>query len=81
MADLTKYAQLKGQGASATDVWLAAEADGLDQITRIFVMREVFQLSIVEAKAVSVQAQTGCSLKEHQAKLLEGLDEALKSED
>ncbi len=81
MTEFTKYSQLMGQGASAVEVLRRAEADGLDQITRIRMVREVFRLSLIEAKAVSVEARSGSSLEEQQARFVEGLNKALKSEE
>lgn len=81
MSDSTPYAQLKERGASPVEVWRQAEADGLDSITRIRLVRELFGLTLVEAKAVSIEARSGSSLEQHQAELVAGLEDALKSED
>ncbi len=80
MNDFTKYTKLRDMGASAADVWVLAAHGGVDHVTRIRLIREVFSLSLVEAKAVSIKARSGVDLAEHQEELLEGLNKVLDPE-
>jgi hypothetical protein len=50
--ELTKYSDLKEQGSSASDVTVAAREDGLGSIESIFVLKEVFDLSVAQAKEI-----------------------------
>jgi len=78
MDDFVKYRALRGQGACSIEIWRQAEADGVDPITRIRLLREVFCLSLVEAKEVSVQARCNSDLVGYQETLVEGLNKVLK---
>ena len=57
MDDFSKYAQLRDSGAPPRDVYLAAGADGVDDLTRLRMLRRVFGLSLKEAKQVSGAAE------------------------
>ena len=80
MNDLEKYDLLKQEGATPVEMWRQAEADGLDQLARIRLIRKMYGLTLVEAKAVLVQAQTGQTLNDRQQDLAEDLEKALRSE-
>jgi hypothetical protein len=45
-----QYQQMRTQGATARDVYVRAKADGVDEITAIRLLREVFGISLVDAK-------------------------------
>ena len=47
MSDFTKYSEIKESGGTAVDVWRQAEADGLDKIARIRLVRTLFGLTVV----------------------------------
>lgn len=79
MTDIKKYAALRDTGASPVEMWRQAEADGVDQIARIRLVRELYGLSLVQAKAVMVEARSGETLEERQEKLVEDLEKALDS--
>ncbi|MCI0455507.1 MAG: hypothetical protein L0Z62_00840 [Gemmataceae bacterium] len=57
MDDFSQYAQMRDSGVSPRDVYLAAGADGLDDLTRLRLLRRVFGLSLKEAKQVSGAAE------------------------
>jgi len=80
MADFSPYIACRDKGASALTVWRQAEADGMDPVSRIRLLRELFGLTLIEAKAVSIQARTGANLQAYQEGLVEGLAEALTDE-
>jgi hypothetical protein len=78
MNDFSKYEQLHAQGANAQQVYLRGKADGLDPITLIRMVRRVYQLSLAEAKEVTVQADgLAATLEEWQEKLLPAIEQAL----
>jgi hypothetical protein len=55
MDTFAKYREMLTRGASARQVYLAGKGDGLDEITLIRLVRTVFNLSLAEAKRVSVE--------------------------
>lgn len=61
MTDFSKYQEMKVAGKSAAEVYAAAKADGLNQLTGIHILREIYSLSLVEAKKVSFEVDTGQS--------------------
>lgn len=74
-----QYAHMCDTGASPGDVYLAAKADGLEEITCIRLLRDLFRLSLVEAKAVVITTdQSISSLEEHQERLTPVIEAAIK---
>jgi hypothetical protein len=53
MDDFTKYQAMSARGDSPRKIYQTAEADGLDPITRIRLVRKICGLSLAEAKQVS----------------------------
>jgi hypothetical protein len=51
--DMGKYQKMKDEGASPADVYTAAERDGLGMVVSLRVLRQLFNLSLDEAKALS----------------------------
>lgn len=78
--EFKKYEESKKAGATAEEIWRAAEKDGLGQIARIRMIRSIFGLSAVGAKEVAAAAH-GKSLAAEQGELLTGLQEVLQEED
>jgi len=78
MTDLRKYQQIQAAGATPIDIYRLAQQEGLGEIACIRLIRQLFQLSLVEAKEVIVRA-TGLSSSLHarQATLAPALEEAL----
>lgn len=66
-----KYESRRAQGATALDAYRSAASDGVDQIACIKMLREVFGLSLDEAKKVSFFGDTGESLEAQQGKLVD----------
>ena len=58
MSEFAKYADMKSKGATPRDVYLAAKADAVDAIKMIRLLRQVFELSLAEAKQVTSAAET-----------------------
>lgn len=82
MNEFSKYDKMREDGLSPQEVYLTAKSDGLNPIALIAMLRSVFQLSLIEAKEVTVTADgTAVSLKEQQAKLIPGLEKALEEID
>jgi ribosomal protein L7/L12 len=75
-----KYEEAMKAGATAQEIWRAAEVDGLDGVLRIRMIRKLFGLSVVEAKEVAAAAH-GESLSKQQAELLPAIQEALRDLD
>jgi len=53
MDGFAKYQEMQSKGALPQDVYLAGKADGLDAITLLRLLRQVFGLSLPEAKQVT----------------------------
>lgn len=79
MDNFEKYEQLRLAYQSPAAIYLIAKADRLDFPASIRMLRQVFKLSLVEAKEVTVVA-TGLatSLSEYQGKFADALEEAFK---
>lgn len=79
MDDFTKYASLREKGSSAHQAYLNARNDGLDTGACIRMLRSVYEVSFVEAKEITVQADgLGTSLDNYQEKLVPGLKKILE---
>jgi hypothetical protein len=78
MDNFSKYEEMRAAGATAEQVYLAAERSGADFLCCLRLLRKVFGLSLVEAKEVIIvatgQART---LSEYQEKFVEPLRECL----
>ncbi len=77
MTEFDEYKKMKAAGESPEAVWAAAEEEGVNQIVLFRMIREVFSLSVTEAKAVSVKARTGQSLPQHAEGLSEDIERAI----
>ena len=72
--DFKKYERMRQDGSSPEDVYRQAVADRIDLIARIRMLRSVFHLSHLGAKAVVVGAEgRSQSLDEHQEKVADEL--------
>ena len=78
MEDYSKYIAMRDHGVRAEEVFRQARHDGLDTVTCLRMVRQVFNLSLIEGKAVMIKADTEVSLQEHEAKLVPGLKKALQ---
>ena len=78
MGDFSKYVLMHDHGVRAEEVFRQARQDGLDTVTCLRMVRQVFHLSLIEGKAVMIKADSGVSLQEHEEKLLPGLKQALQ---
>lgn len=76
-SEFSDYVDLRDSGMSAIELWRRAEADGVVAIRRIRLIRAVFDLSLVDAKAVMVRASTGMGLSDHQEQFVEPLRTSL----
>ena len=77
--DFTKYQDLFKQGNSPEQVYYIASVDGLDIAARIRMLRNVFKLSFIEAKEVSVKALGQAkNLSDHQESFLPELERVLE---
>lgn len=78
MDDFRKYVTMRANGVRVEEVFRQARHDGLDTVTCLRMVRQVFHLSLTEGKAVMIKADTGVSLQEHEETLLPGLKQALQ---
>lgn len=78
MEDFSTYAAMRDNGVRAEEVFRQARYDGCDTVTCLRMVRQVFHLSLIEGKAVMIQADTGVSLQEHEENLIPGLKQALQ---
>ncbi len=77
--DFSKYHVLRRKGASSAEVYRQAKADGEDEIACFRLLREVFDLTLVDAKRIIVVANGQVdSLEEHQENLRSGLARVLQ---
>jgi ribosomal protein L7/L12 len=77
----SKYDEMVHSGADAGQVYLAAKADGLGWIESIRLIRELFGISLVEAKEVSVVADgLASSLSEYQERFIPDLEALIEEE-
>lgn len=71
MINFEKYEKMRDSGASAKEVYLATEADGLRKIESIKILIQVFKLSLVQAKEITVTSHGEAnSLDEYQEKYI-----------
>jgi hypothetical protein len=79
MDEFKKYSELAEQGATPNDISLAAKADGVGFMERLKLVRQIFALSVKEAKEVTIVADgLGTSLDDYQAKLVPALEKAIE---
>ncbi len=75
MSEYSKYEKMRDEGASPKDVYLAAKADNYDPIELIKIVRRVYNLSLEQAKEVTVIGDgLAESLSAHQAQFLPALE-------
>ena len=77
-----KYDCERRSGSSAREVYLSAARDGLDPVTLIRMLREIFALDLAAAKEVAVTASGDFkSLREYQESLLPHIERELDTLD
>jgi hypothetical protein len=82
MEDLEPFALLKSNGVDANGAYLKAKQLGWTTVERIRMLRLVYGLSLLDAKAVMVAIeQNGMSLSDYQESLLPEIKAALKGLD
>jgi len=79
MSEFREYETVKDKGP--LHVLRVAKRAGLDQAARIRMIRELFGLSLVDAKRIVVEEETGRSLEELQEALAEPLARVLADGD
>lgn len=75
-----KYESDRAHGATALDAYRSAASEGVDQIACIKMLREVFGLSLDEAKRVSFFGDTGKSLEAQASDLVDEYAQILDEE-
>lgn len=76
-----KYQGLKQEGMSSIELYKEMKRDGLDDIKATFQIRQLFSLSLTEAKAIMIQATSNDTLQSHQDKLADDLEQFIKSQE
>ena len=66
MNEFAKYESMRADGIDAAQAYAATKEDGLNQLTAIRMLREAYGLSLVEAKKVSFEVDTGHSSEKSQ---------------
>jgi hypothetical protein len=77
MDDFRKYTAMKAAALSPRDAYVAGQADGLDEITLIRMLRSVYGLSLADAKQVTdavADLTTEQTIKDGDAVYWEGWD-------
>ncbi|HET6878897.1 MAG TPA: hypothetical protein VFI31_02005 [Pirellulales bacterium] len=73
--DFTRYEAMQRSGACPEEIYRAASRNGLDDITRIRLIRVVCSLSLGEAKEVMLRAEGDAStLDEFQQGIAEAIE-------
>jgi hypothetical protein len=73
--DLSEYERMRDEGATPQEVYLSARNQGVDQITGIRILRSIFNLDLLGAKEITIQARGWAnSLDEYQEKLFQSID-------
>lgn len=76
-----KYEDLRDENRAPTEVYLIARSEGLSFIASIRMLRLIFNMSLEEAKEMTVIAHgLGESLADYQEKLIPGLEEVLRDD-
>ena len=57
MDEWTKYQRLVDSGVSAHDVYLLAKDDGVDYVACIRLLRQLFDLDLMQAKEITIGAR------------------------
>ena len=73
---LSIYHDMKRSGATAHQVYQAAKVGGLDQFACIRALRQLFDLTLAEAKGVMIEVDHGMSISDWQGKLAVSLEQA-----
>jgi hypothetical protein len=81
MTSFVEYEKMRDAGESPLGVLRKARLDGLDKITCVRLIREVFGLDLAQAKDVLLRSDGGRGIIEHQQELLDAVSEALDRED
>lgn len=78
MSDNSSYEKMRNTGATAADVFQAAMNNGKTHIEGIKLVRELFDLSLVQAKEVYiVSCGIAASLDEYQEKPVDVIEQAI----
>ena len=80
MDDFSKYVSLKAEKIDPLGLYLAAKKDGLDAFARIRMLREVYEISLDEAKKISFKGDTGEDIDEQKGKHAEDFKNILDDE-
>jgi hypothetical protein len=78
MTDIAKYQGMHERGATPEEVYLAAKSDGFQLIDLLRILRQVFNLSLIEAKEVHVVAEGHANtLVEYENRIAEAIEKEL----
>jgi len=82
MSTADKYLRMRNSGSSPEHIYLALKADGVGEIESIRILRELFQLSMMEAKEVIVTTDLPVdSLEVYQEKIYPTVKRAIEITD
>lgn len=79
MSEFDRYAELRDAGIDPKGAYLVAQENGLGAVESIHMLRQVYSLTIEEAKSVKIETDTGMTLSEYQESLLPDIEAVLKA--
>lgn len=74
------YVAMQVAGADPVDVYRAARSNGVDQIASIRMLREVYSLSLDEAKKIGFKGDTGTAHDAQEGTLVDEFTKVLDDE-
>ncbi|GLR12982.1 hypothetical protein GCM10007907_17720 [Chitinimonas prasina] len=80
MTQFDEYVEMQAIGVEPLDAYLAARHNSLDQVTSIRMLREVYGLSLDDAKKVSFKGDTGVEYNEQEGTLVAEFTKVLDDE-
>jgi hypothetical protein len=59
MSEFSKYGEMRDRKLSAFNAYSECRSDGFNQLDGIRMLREIYGLSLIDAKKISFEADTG----------------------
>jgi hypothetical protein len=79
--ELTKYIELKLRGLSASEIAIVAREDGLSSVESIYVLKEVFEISVAQAKEIFMTIKGNEHHLAFHEQLMDDLDKVIEEMD
>lgn len=78
MAEFSKYQSMRENDIDGRRAYFEIRADGFDQLAGVRMLRQVYGLSLIEAKKISFEIDTGESSEIGHPELEKQFDDVLK---